>query len=309
MMRYGLPYKGSKSAIAEWVVDILPSADVLIDLFAGGCAVTHCAMLQKKYKRYIVNDITNIPLLFQKAINGEYRNEDRWISREDFFALKDTDPYVASCWSFGNDCQTYLYGKHIEPYKKALHYVVFFDDWALFDKLCPEVSDTCKIALNGRKNTKDRRIIIGRAVVQRLKEIGDESLLEKNALYNSCHRKAYRGLQSLQSLESLERLERLQGDYRDVIIPDNAVIYCDPPYKNTAKYTVDFDHEAFYDWAEKQIQPIFISEYYMPEDRFKCIAAKSKTCSLSATNNSVKTIEKIFIPKHQINNKPLTLFD
>ena len=26
-MRYGLPYKGSKNAIAEWVVSYLPKAD------------------------------------------------------------------------------------------------------------------------------------------------------------------------------------------------------------------------------------------------------------------------------------------
>lgn len=35
-MRYGLPYKGSKNKIAEWVVDTLPRADVFVDLFFGG---------------------------------------------------------------------------------------------------------------------------------------------------------------------------------------------------------------------------------------------------------------------------------
>lgn len=37
MAQYGLPYKGSKSKIAQWVIDILPSAQVLYDIFAGGC--------------------------------------------------------------------------------------------------------------------------------------------------------------------------------------------------------------------------------------------------------------------------------
>ena len=56
-MRYGLPYKGSKNSIAEWIVDNLPSADVFVDLFFGGGAVTHRAMLTGKYKRFIINDI------------------------------------------------------------------------------------------------------------------------------------------------------------------------------------------------------------------------------------------------------------
>jgi len=44
-MRYGLPYKGSKNGIAKKIVDALPAGEVFVDLFAGGCAVTHAAML------------------------------------------------------------------------------------------------------------------------------------------------------------------------------------------------------------------------------------------------------------------------
>lgn len=39
-MRYGVPYRGSKNKIADWVVDHLPDGKTLVDLFAGGCAVT-----------------------------------------------------------------------------------------------------------------------------------------------------------------------------------------------------------------------------------------------------------------------------
>lgn len=44
-MRYGVPYQGSKNKIAELVVEHLPSGHTLVDLFAGGCAVTHAALL------------------------------------------------------------------------------------------------------------------------------------------------------------------------------------------------------------------------------------------------------------------------
>lgn len=37
-MRYGVGYQGSKNKIAEWVVENLPSGEILVDLFAGGCA-------------------------------------------------------------------------------------------------------------------------------------------------------------------------------------------------------------------------------------------------------------------------------
>ena len=45
MASYGVPFQGSKSAIAKWLVDLLPPSHTFVDLFAGGCAVTHCAML------------------------------------------------------------------------------------------------------------------------------------------------------------------------------------------------------------------------------------------------------------------------
>ena len=35
-MRLGMPYKGSKNAIARDIIDILPAGDVFVDLFAGG---------------------------------------------------------------------------------------------------------------------------------------------------------------------------------------------------------------------------------------------------------------------------------
>ena len=130
--RYGLPYKGSKNKIADWVVEQLPPAGHFYDLFCGGCAVTHAAMAHGKYRYYHANDIlADVPQLFYDACNGKYRNERRWISREGFFALKDTDAHVRLCWSFGNNQQEYMYSREIEPWKKALHYARVFGDTSL----------------------------------------------------------------------------------------------------------------------------------------------------------------------------------
>lgn len=140
-MKYGLPYKGSKNKLAERIVRLLPKRAHLIDLFCGGCAVSHAALLMGKYEHIHINDINWMcPTLFIDALNGKYNDENRWISREDFFRLKDTDPYVAVVWSFGNNLRDYLYSKEIEPLKKAIHYAMFFSDYSLGKELGHDLS-------------------------------------------------------------------------------------------------------------------------------------------------------------------------
>ena len=135
-MIYGLPYKGSKTKLAERIIDLMPRAEHLYDLFAGGCAIAHCALIKGKYGHVHINDINPMmPQAFVKALKGGFDDEDRWISREDFFRLKDTDPYAALCFSFGSDTRTYIYGKDKEQYKKALHYAIYFNSFDLSDKI------------------------------------------------------------------------------------------------------------------------------------------------------------------------------
>lgn len=131
-MNYGLPYMGSKSKIVKHIVPLFPPADNFVDLFAGGGAVTHYAMTTAKYKHFVFNDINPLmPKAFEMALNGEFENEKRWISRDEFFRLRDTDPYVAICFSFGNNLSNYMYNEEIEPIKEAYHYALFFGDYSL----------------------------------------------------------------------------------------------------------------------------------------------------------------------------------
>lgn len=140
-MKYGLPYKGSKNKLAERIVRLLPKRTHLVDLFCGGCAVSHAALLMGKYEHIHINDINWMcPTLFIDALQGKYNDESRWISREDFFRLKDTDPYVAVVWSFGNNLRSYLYSRDIEPLKKAIHYAMFFSDYSLGKELGHDLS-------------------------------------------------------------------------------------------------------------------------------------------------------------------------
>ena len=140
-MKYGLPYKGSKNKLAERIVRLLPRRANLVDLFCGGCAVSHAALLMGKFEHIYINDINWMcPTLFMDALQGKYANDTRWISREDFFRLRDTDPYVAMVWSFGNNMRDYLYSKEIEPLKKAIHYALFFSDYSLAKALGHDLS-------------------------------------------------------------------------------------------------------------------------------------------------------------------------
>lgn len=74
---------------------------------------------------------------------------------------------------------------------------------------------------------------------------------------------------------------------------------CDIPYKDTREYRHNkdaFAHDAFYAWAEAQTHPVFVCEYWMPEDRFFCIAEFDRISTFSATNNAMRVKEKLFMP-------------
>ena len=87
-------------------------------------------------------------------------------------------------------------------------------------------------------------------------------------------------LQSLQSLQSLERLQSLQRlefknfkienkDYRQVELPlpQDCIIYLDPPYRGTQWYENKFNHKEFDNYVlslKEKSYKIFISEYTLP---------------------------------------------
>lgn len=112
--------------------------------------------------------------------------------------------------------------------------------------------------------------------------------------------------ESQQNLKSQQNLikdvEFFCGSYEEVNLVQNSIIYCDIPYKDTTKYNTSkgFDYDKFYDWCiekHKEGHKVFISEYYMPQDRFKCIWSKEITSSLTKDTGSKKGVEKLFIVK------------
>ena len=267
--RVGLAYQGSKSRIAKIIVELLPSGNRFVDLFGGGGAMTHSAILSNKWKEFLYNDYDKIVCeYFEKAIKGEYKNETRVITREDFERLKDTDPYVRFVWSFGNNGRQYLWGKGIQEIKLLACRMIMDNDW------------------------HDRFQHYRKFVRRVLKGEHDEEL----------------ELQSLEGLESLERLESLghikctNMSYQDYEYQDGDVVYCDPPYENTAGYNnQDFDSKAFYEWVKTRPYQVWFSSYEISDDSFY----KEKIFSLQRLMSNTQD-KKSYANEYLYSNKEIT---
>lgn len=262
MARYGVPYRGSKSRIAEWVVGNLPSAGTFVDLFAGGCAVTHAALLSGKWTRYVANDVTDAPRLFIDAANGGYADETRIPTREEFMAQKDGDPYIRYLFSFGNNGRDYLFSRDLEEVKVTASRMLVEPD----------------LATRYRLYSRFIRLLSGKVTRRQLVEL------------EPCHRLlAFERLQSLQSLQSL------QLDYRDVSIPHDSTVYCDPPYRGTnCGCYGGFDFDAFDAWLETCGRLVVVSEYTAPRGCVE-VASRASQCSAAANGKSQKVIERLFV--------------
>jgi len=85
------------------------------------------------------------------------------------------------------------------------------------------------------------------------------------------------------------------GDYTDLLIPENSIVYADPPYAGTKGYKdSSFDSDKFWQWCREKsaTNKVYISEYQAPED-FKCILSLEKPSTMDSYKTK-NTIEKLF---------------
>lgn len=272
---YGVPYQGNKSRIADIIIKILPAGKRLVDLFGGGGAITHCAMLSGKWESFLYNDLNDmITSLFIDAVYGKYSDEHRVITREEFEDLKNTDAYVKYIWSFGNNGSGYLWGKNIEGLKcEACH--------SLMDE-----------------TLKDRRLAYMHYVKMLKKDLSDHRLEPVERLQSLEH------LQGLQQLEALQRLEVLNISYEDYEYHPGDVVYCDIPYEQQNKgkcndYGVNFDSFKFYNWCKSQDYQIFFSSYEISDDSFYKVKVKTLQSLIGANTNGKMVNEYLY------SNKPI----
>ena len=278
MARYGTPYRGSKSAIAEWVVGNLPPAETLVDLFAGGCAVTHAAMLSGRFTRFVANDLGDGPDVFKAAIDGEFGGYATVPTREEFQA--SDDQALRLLYSFGNNSKDYLWSRELEPVKVAASRMV----------MAPSTHE--------RKSAYNQFLRSLRTYLEDGNGMPDR---------DPSHDGRLEGLERLQGLERLERLQGLQGlerlqvkhlDYRRVEVPDGSTVYADPPYRGTnnrayGEHGLGFDFEAFDAWLAVVPFPVVVSEYAAPAGCVEVAAREKRVCVSS--DNTQRKLERLFV--------------
>jgi hypothetical protein len=125
---------GGKRVIAKQLIDYIlnsnPNAKYFYDLFGGGGAVSFEALKRKRFKTVYYNELNTgvVELLKKIRTDGVTPDFYKWVSREDFHLHRNKDTWygglVKTCWSFGNNQRSYLFGKDIEENKRLLHEIV-----------------------------------------------------------------------------------------------------------------------------------------------------------------------------------------
>jgi len=251
--------------ILNSIYNVVGDFENFYDLFGGGGAVS-VAALQAGHTVYYNEINTAVVELLRHIQRGGTIPFD-WVSREQYKKHANDKNWfgglLQTCWSFGNNGKTYLYGKDIEQLKKEAHDYLFE---------------------NGYNKTSESRTML----LKQFKK--DKNIVDRAALKQLEH------LERLNCLERLQRLGRLNisnDDYKNITTNANAVIYCDIPYEDTAKYVGNyFDHNEFYKWALDNKNSVFISSYKCPDD-FKLVAMFEHRSTISAFKNNL-VVENLY---------------
>lgn len=104
----------------------------------------------------------------------------------------------------------------------------------------------------------------------------------------------------LKKMNSMQDVKFEFADYKTLFF-NNCLIYCDPPYENTTKFTgtPNFNTEEFWNvmrlWSKDN--DVYISEYKAPDD-FECVLEiPTKTDIRDCNNNALCRIERLFTYK------------
>ena len=288
-----IPYMGSKRKLATKILNVIYQIvgdfDRVYDLFGGGAAFS-IATLMAGHKVHYNEKNTSIVELLRYIVAGK-KLPNRWITREEYHEkVKGNDwfaGFLKSCWSFGNNQKTYLFGPENERLKRLGHEMVV----SRCEVSRAELSAILGVALPMPKS----RLDFQRTIIQLTNKHNNlESLKQLESLQQLQQILQLESLERLEQIERLDQLEISNLDYCDVEIVPNSVIYCDPPYAGTAEYKEGaFNHAAFWQWCRTQNNPVFVSEYNAPDD-FKIVAEFNHRSTLSPINNAKVTIEKVY---------------
>ena len=274
MTRYGLPYKGSKNKIAKRLIEFIPRTENFVDMMCGGASVSQYIKEHRPETNVHLNDVDEQLIEFLRLIDGNgWHGIEHFIPREEFARLKDSRFDVSVCFSFGNDRKTYLYSWNKE-----------FLMWRLEDRL----------------------------IKDGLPESYERFLKEKNK-YPDVDVKYMRAVQRISSIFRFQ--ERMNGkfasiscgtyfDYRfsDGMTPDNTVVYCDIPYRDTEsrQYSERFHHERFYWWVRNSRYVCVTSEFSMPSDFVRVGEIGRREVCKPTNGKRDMTVEGLFVHRDKV---------
>lgn len=278
-----MPYMGSKRKLApkilEYIINNNSNCKYFFDLFGGGGAISFMALQYPQIEKVFYNELnTGVVELLRKVLaDGVTTEMYQWIDRETFNKHKnDSDWFgglLQTCWSFGNNQRTYIYGKPIESIKQEAHEYLF---------------------KNGYDRTSATRVKL-------LKQFKVDA-----NIINRFHLQHLESLQLLQRLQHLERLQITNLSYNQVQITtpiEETIIYLDPPYKNKKEYAETLNHDELADWIKNSPYKIYLSSYEY-EGLFE-VKQFTHRSILSATANN-KVVEKLFC--NRVENTKNSLF-
>lgn len=261
----GLPYVGNKNRKAQQIIDALPKAKRLVDVFGGSGAISLAAAASNRWETVIYNDkrTTVVNLLSALMENNKRIDLDLYthITRKQFLDWRDNQPdsiertLVLLCWSFSNSEKSYLWGKDKEQARLDLiqKYIVDGDH---------------NLSIQDRhQKYLDSKNPIKLPPIERIKR-----------------------LELMQTTQVSLPIIYLNMDYSEILISENDVIYCDPPYINTPYRYGDFDDNRFYEWLNNlPTNNIFISErYILPHTEvFKDLGIKESFTNVRNTNHEL----------------------
>ena len=370
--KYGAAYQGSKSKIADEIISLLPAKKYFIDVFAGGGALSHCALESGKFEYIITNDLQTKAILeahFLWTPEQHLEFQKRWITKEEFEQTNDL--YIKTCWSFSNNRKAYIYSKACYEYKRRLHNAICFGNYREFEDYCGiDLSE-----IDSYEDLNERRKAARRAILKALKPYSFKETINRNThipkeIYDAIlagnkdwrnlavnkqdykcidrilraetleNSKCVESLRSLQSMEaakqgkglvsiiSSENLERTKYSknveslaqqenilrsknitasnisitsvsYDEIDLPDPAetVIICDPPYRNTQGYQVEFDNDKFEQWCiDKSAEgyEVFVCEYNIKNPAFEEVWSKEVINTGGGNKNQKRSVEKLY---------------
>lgn len=293
---YGIPYMGSKQKLVDKIIPFILSrhsrTDAFYDLFGGGASAALYTILKHPHLDVVYNERSQAVGSLVKHIRDGGTIPFDFVTRAEFGKKYTGDDWYAgllqTCWTFGNNQKSYLYGLPIQDFKEALAELVITGkgDIGWLEKTANDIvrkeygkEVNTKIYLDPKryKTQYQRRIVLARQIPN----IG--------------------ALQHLARLERLVQIQNMPGistlgvsigkSYEEVpIIGVRPILYCDPPYEGTAEYREGgFDHKAFYDWVMAQPYPVYVSSYNVSDPRLKRVKAINTRSLLAAAYSDKPT--------------------